>query len=294
MTSVQQGMLQAPGASIFYRSCGRGPPVLILAGGDADADGCDPLRDALAERHRVLTYDRRGLSRSRLEPGAAAADIAAHADDAHRLLAALTDEPAYVFGTSIGGLIGLDLVARHPEQVKMLVAHEAPTAELLEDEERQALAASQQAMLDAFRTDGIAAALRLSAELTGIDPEDREPDIAPPTMEPAREANLRFLLAHDVPKVIACRLDLPALDVYAHRIVPAAGRSTGRTLLHQCAAALAEVLERPLAVFPGGHTGWLLRPRAFAAQLALLFAQAEQRDWRLGDGVSPRPGGRSL
>jgi pimeloyl-ACP methyl ester carboxylesterase len=293
MTSVQQGTLSAPGASIFYRSCGRGPPVLILAGGDADADATDRLRDALAERHRVLTYDRRGLSRSRPDPGAAVPNIVTHAQDAHLLLAALTDEPAYVFGTSIGGLIGLELLAQHPEQVKMLVVHEAPTAELLPDAAREELAARQQAMLDAFRAEGVAAAMRLSAELAGIDPEDREPDVAPPATTPAREENMTVLLSRDVPAVIGYRLDVPALDVQAYKIVPGAGRSTGRTLLHQCAAALAEILERPLVEFPGGHTGWLLRPAAFAAQLIEIFAQADRRDWRLRDGVTPRHGGRA-
>jgi pimeloyl-ACP methyl ester carboxylesterase len=294
MTSVQQGTLSAPGASIFYRSCGRGPPVLILAGGDADADATDRLRDALAERHRVITYDRRGLSRSRSDPGAAAPTIATHAEDAHRLLAMLTDEPAYLFGTSIGGLIGLELLARHPDQVKMLVVHEAPTGELLSDEEREALAARQQAMLKAFRRDGVEAAMRLSAELAGIDPEDREPDVAPPPPAAAREENMTVLLSHDVPAVIAYRPDIPTLDVQAYKIVPAAGQATGRTLLHRCAAALAEVLERPLVEFPGGHTAWLLRPAAFAAQLIELFAQADRRDWRLRDGASPRHGGRSF
>jgi pimeloyl-ACP methyl ester carboxylesterase len=293
MTSVQQGTLQASGASIFYRSCGRGAPVLILAGGDADADATDPLRDALAEQHRVITMDRRGLSRSRIDPGGAAPTIATHAEDAHLLLATLTDEPAYVFGTSIGGLIGLELLARHPEQVKMLVVHEAPTGELLPDAEREALAGAQQAMQKAFRTRGLAAAMKLSAALAGLDPEDREPDLPPAPKRPEPERNTTFLLDSDVPQVIAYRLDIPDLDVQAHKIAPAAGASTRRTLLHKCAAALAETLERPLTEFPGGHTGWLLRPKAFAAQLNQTFAQADRRDWRLRDGAAPRTGGRA-
>ena len=293
MTSVQQGTLSVPGASIFYRSCGRGPPVLILAGGDADADATDRLRDALATRHRVLTFDRRGLSRSRPDLEAAAPNIVTHAADAHHLLAALTDEPAYVFGTSIGGLIGLELLAQHPEQVKMLVAHEAPAGELLPEDERADLAARQQSLLSAFRTEGVAAAMRLSAELAGIDPEDREPDVTPPPATAAREANMTVLFSRDVPAMIAYRLDIPALDVQAFKIVPGAGRSSGRTLLHRSAAALAEVLERPLVEFPGGHTGWLLRPTAFAARLIEIFAQADRRDWRLRDGVGPRHDGRA-
>ncbi|MGZ6015421.1 MAG: alpha/beta fold hydrolase [Phenylobacterium sp.] len=293
MASVQQGTLRAEGASIFYRSCGRGSPVLILAGGDGDADGADPLRDALAEHHRVITMDRRGLARSRPDPGAAAPTIATHADDAHALLAALTEEPAYVFGTGIGGLIGLELITRHPEHVKMLVVHEAPTGELLPDAEREALALAQQAILDAFRSQGLAAAAKKSAELAGVDPEDREADLPSPPKAPEPERNMTFLLESDVPQVIAYRLDIPHLDVQAHKITPAAGAATRRTLLHKSAAALAETLERPLAEFPGGHTGWRLRPKAFAARLVEIFAQADRRDWRLRDGASPRPGGRT-
>jgi len=54
-----------------------------------------------------------------------------HSDDAHRLLAELSTAPAYVFGSSGGALIGLDLVAHHPEQVCTLVAHEPPADYLL-------------------------------------------------------------------------------------------------------------------------------------------------------------------
>jgi pimeloyl-ACP methyl ester carboxylesterase len=292
MTSVQQGTLRAPGASIFYRSCGRGRPVLILPGGAADADMVDPLRDALSDRYRVITFDRRGLSRSAVDPGGPAPTLQGHAADAHHLLAELTDEPAYVFGAGLGGLIGLDLLARHPGQVRLLVAHEAPTKDLLPDAAREAMADAQQAMLAALRREGVAAALKRSAELTGADPEDREPDVAGPAVGPQHDANMAFYLTHDLPQLMAYRLDLPALDVQARRIAPAAGQSSRRTLLHQCAQALAEALERPLAEFPGGHTGWLLRPKAFAARLAETFARSEDADPRLGDGVRPRTDGR--
>lgn len=278
MSTIREGTLRVPGASIFYRTCGKGLPLLILAGGDTDADMTNPLRDALAERYRVITYDRRGLSRSVIDAGAPAPGIETHADDAHCLLAELSEEPALVFGNSIGGFSGLDLVARHPEQVRLLVAHEAPSAELLPPDDRQAMAKAQAEMQAAFRDGGIAAAMKKSAELAGIDPEDREPDIAPPPMTPQREKNVTFLLASDVPHVVGYRLDVPALLDQAAKIVPAAGRSTERTLLHHCAAALARTLNRPLVIFPGGHTGWLLRPKAFATTLAETFAQSGKRD----------------
>ena len=59
--------------------------------------------------------------------------VGVFADDAHRLLAAVTPEPAFVLGSSGGASYGLDLVARYPEQVRTLVAHEPPVAALLPD-----------------------------------------------------------------------------------------------------------------------------------------------------------------
>ncbi len=55
------------------------------------------------------------------------------ADDVHRLLSALGAQPAYVFGSSGGAVVGLALVTAHPDQVRTLVAHEPPVVELLPD-----------------------------------------------------------------------------------------------------------------------------------------------------------------
>ncbi|BCU80826.1 hypothetical protein JIR001_06090 [Polycladomyces abyssicola] len=54
-------------------------------------------------------------------------------------MAKLTDEPAYVFGSSSGACIGLDLSIRHPEQVRVLIPHEPILLQLLfGDEQAQA------------------------------------------------------------------------------------------------------------------------------------------------------------
>src|SRR5215510_15361737 len=105
--------------------------LLILPGGDGDADTAD-ARHELIDRYMVITYDRRGMSRSKIDGPGQSLTIATHSDDAHRLLAALTNQPVFVFG-SVGALIGLDLVARYPEQVAIFVAHEPPAFELLPD-----------------------------------------------------------------------------------------------------------------------------------------------------------------
>jgi pimeloyl-ACP methyl ester carboxylesterase len=268
MSTAREGTLRVPGASLFYRVNGAGPLLLFLPGGDGDADTADALRAALVDRYTVVTYDRRGLSRSTIDPGVGAPTLTTHSDDVHHWLAVLTTEPAHVLGSSIGAVIGLDLVSRHPEQVRTLVAHEPPVWQLLSDAEREAALRRQQEVENTFAREGAAAAMAQFAAFAGVDLQDREPGVtvAPP-ITPQRAANLLFFFTHDAPAGRHHRLDLAALRAAPTRIVPAAGRAFPDSPPHRCAIALASHLGTPLVDFPGGHTGWLLRPKEFAATL---------------------------
>ena len=83
----------------------------------------------------VVTYDPRGVERSRRTDGAAESTPEEHADDLLRLIEALGAGPVDLFASSGGAVNALALVARHPEQVRTLVAHEPPVAALLPDRE---------------------------------------------------------------------------------------------------------------------------------------------------------------
>jgi pimeloyl-ACP methyl ester carboxylesterase len=268
MNTARDDTLRVPGANLYYRVRGRGPLLLFLAGGDGDADTADALCDQLHDRYTVVTYDRRGLSRSSIDACVAAPTLTTHSDDVHHLLAALTSEPASALGSSIGAVIGLNLVARHPEQVHTLVAHEPPVWQLLPDRDREAAVRDQEDVEHTFERDGAAAAMVQFARFAGVDLQDREPGVtvAPPAT-PRRVANLTFLFNYDLPAVRLHQLDLAALRGTPARVVPAAGRSFPDSPPHKCAEALAARLDTALEEFPGGHTGWLLRPKAFAAKL---------------------------
>ncbi|MET1071262.1 MAG: alpha/beta hydrolase [Umezawaea sp.] len=263
--------LDVPGTALHHQVRGSGPLLLIAQSGEGDADRGKDLVDALADDHTVVTYDRRGLSRSRFDGPVTIAD---HADDVHRLLAALTDEPALVLGCSLGAVIGLHLVARHPEQVGTLVAHEPVAPWLLPDADRH-----RRELLDIqaeYRRGGLAVALREVARVLGIDPvgQDTEPDLTPEPMTPARVANFDFFLTRDFDAVVRDDLRLGPTPV---RIVPAAGRTTPRTIFdHRCATALADRLGVAVEEFPGGHNGNTTHPRAYAARLREVLAGARE------------------
>ncbi|GLW12551.1 hypothetical protein Misp01_76790 [Microtetraspora sp. NBRC 13810] len=172
MESVKTNTLEAPGAELYYEVRGSGPVLLLICGGVYDAGGYAGLAAELAGRYTVVTYDRRGNSRSPLAGPPEPQRIEVHGDDAHRVLSAAgvtADAPAYVFGNSSGAMIGLELAARHPEQVRALVAHEPPLFELLPDRDHWRGVVREVA--DAFRKEGPEAAgavLRAAFAAAGV------------------------------------------------------------------------------------------------------------------------------
>ncbi|HUB71049.1 MAG TPA: alpha/beta hydrolase [Acidimicrobiales bacterium] len=281
---VTTANLAVPGATLYYETQGHGPLLLLLQGGDGIANASDALAAGLTDHFTVVSYDRRGLGRSPVDDPSAPVDPTTHADDAARLLAAVSDQAAVVFGTSLGALIGLALLSRHPERVRLLVAHEPPVTELLAEPERSQAERGREEVEATYRSDGAAAAMKKFVALAGLRLDDREPGVAFPEPKPERLANLEFFLSHDAPAARRYRLDLSALVPVADRIVPAAGRDT-ETFPRHCAEALAARLQRPMIEFPGAHNGWLLRPREFSARL--LQAVTEELNERPIDGRSP-------
>ena len=271
MNEPKEGTLEVLGASLYYKVRGTGPLLLILQGGAGDADGSDALSKHLLETYTVVTYDRRGLSRSKAKDLAAAVGIEKHSEDACDLLAALSNEPVRVAGFSIGAVIGLDLAARHAERVHTLLAHEPALEELLPDEERARAMQIHEEVTQIFRREGVAAAMKKMAAISGVNFSDREPDVElprPDSQGAARmAANMSFFLSNDAPAAHRYKLDVAALKAAPTRIVPASGRTSGETLPRHSALALAERLGTPVAEFPGGHSGYVLRPREFASRL---------------------------
>ncbi|WP_238010034.1 alpha/beta hydrolase [Dactylosporangium sp. AC04546] len=246
--------------------------LVIVQGGDGDADGAGGLVEAIVARgeHRVLTYDRRGLSRSPVGDGPVT--IETHTDDLALLLAKQADGPVDVLGISIGALIALDLAARYPGLVGTVVAHEPPLSQVLDDPAE--FVARQESVEEAFRNEGIPAAMRQFLALTRFDPADREDDVVLPAPRPERAANLGFFLTHDAPAARRFRLYLDPLLDEPPQVVPAVGERSAGALHAAPVEALARRLGKEPVRFPGGHSGHVLRPRAFADQLLAVLTTA--------------------
>lgn len=263
--------IEVPGATLYYKVKGSGPFVLIIQDGAADADGSDALATHLESDFTIVSYDRRGLSRSVLKPGAPPTDVSRHAEDASLVLAKVTSEPAFVFGVSIGALIGLDLVTTYPNQIRMLVAHEPPLKQLLPPDELEKALHEQEEVEVAFRNEGVRAAMMKFLQLSGVDFGDSAADAPAPQLSPHMADNLQFFLTNDAPAVRQYQIDVPLLEEVRSKVIPSAGETSTANLPNRCAARLAEQLRVDLAHFPGGHNAYGSRPRGVADELRSLL-----------------------
>jgi pimeloyl-ACP methyl ester carboxylesterase len=268
--------LDVPGAHLCYRVTGSGPVLLLIPGGPADAGGFDRIARLLADDHTVVTYDPRGISRSTRDKADEDVLVETQADDAHRLLAAVGSGPADVLGNSGGAVAGLELVARHPAQVRTLVAHEPPVSELLPD------AAEHRAKMDdvyqTYRDAGAGAAMAKFLSLAGLD-GGPPPDAGPPNPETlaamARmKGNIELFFAHMLRPIVGYRPDETALRAAGTRIVTGVGTTTVGQIAHRSTLALAELLGTDVTDFPGGHGGFGEQPAEFATKLRTVLAES--------------------
>lgn len=115
--------IPSAGCDLYYEELGDGVPILLIHPAGSTASTWGVARDRLAELGRVITYDRRGYSRSTGEP---VRSISTHTADAATMLDSVGGTPAVVIGTSAGAAIAVDLAVRRPDLVGLVIAHEFP------------------------------------------------------------------------------------------------------------------------------------------------------------------------
>jgi pimeloyl-ACP methyl ester carboxylesterase len=273
--TVRTEMLKVPGASIYYEVRGSGPVLLMMPGGPADAGAFRRIATDLEADYTVVTYDPRGLSHSTLDgPVKDERIVQIFADDAHRLLTATTKEPAFVFASSGGAVIALELAAHHPEQVRTLVAHEPPAPALLPDPAHER--AAMEEIVQTYRTAGIGPAMQKFMVQTRIRSAPPPPSPGEPTPE-MREGmaqmkrNMDFWLGHYFLAISAYEPDFDALKAGSSRIVPGVGEESRGELANEGGLNLAKRLGTKAVVFPGAHGGFESDATEFAARLREVF-----------------------
>jgi pimeloyl-ACP methyl ester carboxylesterase len=128
----QQATVEVNGVGLYYELHGSGEPLALVHGSWGDATGWVFGMPTLAESFRVLSYDRRGHSRSERPDTAGSVDE--DSDDLAALLKTLDLAPAHVVTNSYGGNIALRLAARRPDLFRSLSCHEPPLWNLIESD----------------------------------------------------------------------------------------------------------------------------------------------------------------
>jgi pimeloyl-ACP methyl ester carboxylesterase len=270
--TIDARILKVPGAALYYEIRGSGPLLLLITGGPTDAGMFTDLSRRLSDRYTVVSYDQRGHSRSVLDGDPEDLPVALHADDAAALLTALGDEPAYVYGNSGGGTIGLELIRRRPDRVRTLVAHETFLIELLPDAARWRSHFDE--IAEMYRSEGVFAAMgKFGAIVEEGGPKyseemaQREPSPEDQEMFGRMAGNFDLFIAHELQMNGGYVPDFDALRNGSTRIVSAAGETSGEQAARRSAFALAERLGMPVTYLPGGHGGWGSDPQEFADRL---------------------------
>ncbi len=287
MTDPKTHTLDVPGAVLHYdvrSNEASTQPVLLIIGSPMGASGFVTLASHFTDR-TVVTYDPRGADRSKRTDGAAESTPDEHADDLHRLIGALDAGPVDIFASSGGAVNALALVARHPEQVRTLVAHEPPASQELPDRE-EALAACADIRQTYYRSGFGPAMAKFIALVSYSGPlppgyaGQPGPDPAAFGL-PAGDDGSRDdpLVGQNIVTCNTYRHDWDALRAAPTRVVVGVGAKSGQMMAGRAGLAVAGRLGTPPVTFPGDHGGFLGgeygqtgEPDAFAATLHEVLA----------------------
>jgi pimeloyl-ACP methyl ester carboxylesterase len=114
------------GVRCWYEEHGSGEPLVLLHPGGVDARALDPHPlQALAERFRVLTPERRGHGHSPdVQGNYTFEDVA---DDTARFIELIVGGPARLVGVSDGAMVAFLVAQRRPDLVERMVAIGGPS-----------------------------------------------------------------------------------------------------------------------------------------------------------------------
>ncbi len=288
MTEPTTKTLDVPGATLTYdvRKADSPAPVLFLIGSPMGAGGFVTLAGHFPDR-TVVTYDPRGVERSTKADPTSPSTPEQHADDLHRIITELGTGPVDLFASSGGAVNALALVARHPEDVRTLVAHEPPLASIVPDREG-ALAVSR-AVHETYMQRGFGAGMAHfivvvshQGPMTADFAAQPGPDPAMFGMPAGDDGNRTdALLGQNIVSCTHYEPDFEALRAASTRIVMAAGVESEGQLACRGALAVAEKLGTEPVRFPSDHGGFLGgeygqagQPDAFAAKLREVLSGA--------------------
>jgi pimeloyl-ACP methyl ester carboxylesterase len=269
-TASTGNLLEVNGANIYHEIRGSGPSVLFVAGATGDGGHFERVAEILSDEFTVVTYDRRGNSRSPRPDGWESTSTEEHSEDAAELIEALGIAPVAIFGSSAGAIIGLDLAIRHPELVRGAILHEPPmTAGMANPEEL--MVAIQQVVEGGMQRGGLSGGVEAFCRFVDGDEAFENLD---PQLRERMLGNGETCLVTEMPVFPAYEPDEAALAAVE---VPARVMVGPDSALGETAGWLAGQLGVELESLPGGHTPYFDRPQEMAEALRPMLREMSKQ-----------------
>lgn len=270
MTKIRSGLVSANGTRLYYETRGAGPTVLLIPGAFGDAGVFAGAADRLADEFTVVTYDRRGNSRSPTPEAWTQTTLAEQAFDAAALIRSLGADPVAAFGTSGGAEILLELVLRDSSVLRGAVVHEPPIASVLPNAS-QLGAMLQQILGDAIARGGVRGAAELFMRINMGDDVYEGLD---PALRTRLLSNDEVFFGSELQPMATYAPEAGDLEGVTLPVFAAAGSSERPEELRyqvDAAAWVANVLGTDLVEFPGWHVPYLSGVDGFVDALRPLF-----------------------
>jgi pimeloyl-ACP methyl ester carboxylesterase len=275
--------LDVPGATVTYdvrKSVSTAAePILVMIGSPMGASGFPTLASYFTDR-TVVTYDPRGVERSTKDDDTSESNPDQHADDVHAVISAVGGGPVDLFASSGGAVTALALIAKHPGDVRTVVAHEPPLASMVPD--REAALAANRDIRDTYLRAGKGPAMAKFMKIVMHKGPITADFVAQPAPDPAMfgmsseddGSRNDILVGQNIIGNTHYEPDFDALRAAPTRIVIGVGADSEGELAHRGGEAVAQRLGTTPVIFPSGHGGFQGdeygmpgEPEAFAAKL---------------------------
>jgi pimeloyl-ACP methyl ester carboxylesterase len=268
-TDMQQeytAMIEVNGARIYHEVRGSGPSVLFIAGATGDGGHLERVAELLSDEFTVVTYDRRGNSRSPRPDGWDGTSTEEQSDDAAAMIEAIGLAPAAVFGTSGAANIGLDLVIRRPDLLRGAILHEPAMLSVLPNSE-EVMGTIQQVVEEGMQRGGPRKGLETFVRFFVGDKTFENVDSG---LCERMLGNGETFFGLELGPVGSYHPDDATLAGVEMPVLVAAGAESP-PLLIETSRWLASRLNVKLETLPGGHAPYFDRPEEMAQALRPLL-----------------------
>lgn len=239
--------LKTEEVNLYYEMRGEGKPLLLIHGVVVDGGLYEHAAQLLAPFYQVVTYDRRGNSRSG-EVYVKEYDIPAQVRDGIALLDGLGIEQVFLAGASAGAIVAQEIFRAIPERIAHLLMYEPPLVPLLElPEEKQWVAR----MEDTISRGKINTAMLEFMKSLGEMDERREEKSQEAAFREMR--NFQHFMENEFSVFMHYYPDLAYFQGVSDRITVAVGERSGESKYVRAARRFQELIGCELLHFPGCH-----------------------------------------